>query len=357
MALGSGRRQTVTVLDTRADFGTDGVYLDTASMGLPPRTTVQALHDDIESWQRGGVRPPDYDHHVARARDLYAGLVGVDPSWVAAGPQVSVFVGVVATSLPRDAVVLVAEREFTSVSFPFLARGLTVREAPLDRLAEAVDESVSLVAVAAVQSSGGALADLDAVATACEAHHARLLVDVTQAVGWLPVDASRFDYTVCSAYKWLLSPRGTCFLTVRPELLDDLVPIDAGWYAGQDPWDSIYGTPLRLADDARRLDVSPAWHSWVGTSASLEYLSAIGTQTLHAHAIDLADRFRDAVGMPRGGTAIVALDTQGDVAHSLHRHHVSASMRAGRLRLSFHVNNSAADVGVVAAALEPHLSY
>ena len=33
----------------------------------------------------------------------------------------------------------------------------------------------------------------------------------------------------------------------------------AGWYAGQHPWESIYGTPLRLAEDARRFDVSPAW--------------------------------------------------------------------------------------------------
>lgn len=347
----------MTVLDTRADFDTDGVYLDTASMGLPPRVAFEAMQQDLEQCRRGKVRPQDYDHFVETSRELYARFVGVDASWVAAGPQVSVFTGVVAASLPPGSVVLVATNEFTSVTFPFLAAGHDVREAPLADLAEAVDDSVDLVAVAAVQSSSGAPADLAALAAACTSYDARLLVDLTQAAGWLPVDASRFDYTVCSAYKWLLSPRGTCFFTVRPELRDSLVPVAAGWYAGQDPWDSIYGTPLRLADDARRFDVSPAWHSWVGTAESLSYLTSIGSETLHAHALDLADRFRDDVGLPLGGPPIVSLDVQGDVAHSLRRHDVLASVRAGRLRLSFHVNNSAADVGVVAAALEPHLSY
>ena len=33
-------------------------------------------------------------------------------------------------------------------------------------------------------------------------------LDTTQAVGWLPVNASRFAYSACGGYKWLLSPRG-----------------------------------------------------------------------------------------------------------------------------------------------------
>jgi hypothetical protein len=40
-------------------------------------------------------------------------------------------------------------------------------------------------------------------------------------------------------------------------LIDGLTPHYAGWYAGDDPWSSVYGGPLRLASDARRFDVSP----------------------------------------------------------------------------------------------------
>ncbi len=180
------------------------------------------------------------------------------------------------------------------MTFPFLAqeaRGIRVLEVPLAEIAEHVDGSVGLVALAAVQSSDGAVAPLDEVEAAAARHGVDVLVDVTQAVGWLPVAAGRFAYTVCAAYKWLLSPRGTAFLTVRRDRWDALVPSSAGWYAGDEPWSSIYGTPLRLAPDARRFDVSPGWHSWVGTASSLALLERVGMGDLHAHALAVEAAF------------------------------------------------------------------
>jgi selenocysteine lyase/cysteine desulfurase len=99
------------------------------------------------------------------------------------------------------------------------------------------------------------------------------LLDTTQAVGWLPVDASRFAHTARGGYKWLLSPRGTAYFTISPALIGELTPHYAGWYAGDDPWSSIYGGPLRLASDARRFDVSPAWHAWVAAAPALRLLA------------------------------------------------------------------------------------
>ena len=124
---------------------------------------------------------------------------------------------------------LCAEEDFTSVLFPFLAqerRGVAVALVPLDRVALAeVDASrCTLVAVSAVQSADGRLADLDAIAAAAAHHGARTFVDTTQSTGWLRSTATRFDYTACAGYKWLLSPRGTAFFTVRPERRDELLP-------------------------------------------------------------------------------------------------------------------------------------
>jgi len=47
------------------------------------------------------------------------------------------------------------------------------------------------------------------VIDAAAAHDARVVVDATQACGWLPLDAGRIDVLACSAYKWLCSARGT----------------------------------------------------------------------------------------------------------------------------------------------------
>jgi selenocysteine lyase/cysteine desulfurase len=274
----------------------------------------------------------------------------VEPSRVAVGSQVSAFAGLVAASLPDGSEVLTAAGEFTSVIFPFHAqarRGVRVREVPLERLAEEVTPRTALVAVAAVQSADGRVAGLDALTAACAATDTRILLDTTQAVGWLPVDASRFAYTVGGGYKWLLAPRGTCFFTVRPEFADEIIPHGANWFAGEERWESLYGGPLRLATDARRFDVSPVWHSWVAQAPALDLLTE--------HALGLANRFRAAAGLPPGDSAIVSVATGADTPALLKRAGIVGSTRAGRLRLAFHLYNTADDADRAAEAVAGRL--
>jgi kynureninase len=216
-----------------------------------------ALQQALAQWRAGTADAVGYDLPLAAARSSYAHLAGVDPSAVAVGSQVSVFAGLIAANLPDGSEVLTATGDFTSILFPFYAqsgRGIRVREVPLDRIAECVTSRTTLVAVSAVQSADGRVADLDALHAASRATGARVLLDTTQAVGWLPVNASRFAYTACGGYKWLLSPRGTAYFTINPALIDDLTPHHAGWYAGDDPWSSIYGGPLGIRLGAGRSD-------------------------------------------------------------------------------------------------------
>jgi selenocysteine lyase/cysteine desulfurase len=342
----------------REEFDADVIYLNTATLGLPPRRSWEALQAALADWRAGAAKATDYDAPLARARRTYGALVGVDPQLVAVGSQVSVFAGLIAASLPNGATVLTAAGDFTSILFPFhvqAARGITVLEVPLERLADAVTEDISLVSVSAVQSADGRVADLDALRRACAGAGTPVLLDTTQAIGWLPIDAGQFAYTVCGGYKWLLAPRGTAYLTVRRDLLDAVVPHTAGWYAGGDPWTSIYGTPLRLATNARRFDVSPAWHCWVGAAPALDLLSEIGTAALHAHALGLANRFRAGVGLPTGDSAIVSSIGDQEVPDLMRAANIVGVARAGRLRLSFHVSTSERDVDRAIDALCGHL--
>ncbi len=240
-------------------------YLNSASIGLPPTSTITAMQIAIAKWQSGEAHAPEYDAPIAEARRLFAQLVSVPEERVAIGSQVSALVGLAGTVLKPGSRVVAPVGEFTSVIFPLLVRDdLQVQFVPLEHLANSIRPDTDMVAFSAVQSADGRVADVDAIVTAAATHDARTLVDATQAAGWLPLDAKRFDFLAVGAYKWLLSPRGTAFLTVRPELLDQVQPLYAGWYAGEEPWESIYGGPLRLAANARRLDLSPGWLAWVG---------------------------------------------------------------------------------------------
>ena len=329
-------------------FSPEGAYLNTATYGLPPLGAVEAIRAGEEEWRHGRTGFHGWDSAVGVARASFARLAGVDVSDVAIGPAVSPFAGLVAASLPAGARVLLAEEDFTSVLFPFLAqesRGVTADLVPAGRLPEALGAEHDLVAVSAVQSADGRLIDLDALVAAAAHHGARTFVDTTQALGWLPVDCGRFDFTACAAYKWLLSPRGTAFFTVREELRDTLVPHHAGWYAGEDVHASYYGAPLRLAADARRFDVSPAWLNWIGAAEALALLEEVGLETICAHDRAMAARLRDGLGLPPGDSAIVSVAGRpADAAERLAAAGVMAAGRGGALRLSCHLYTTERDV-------------
>ncbi len=347
----------VTPAAARAEFATEVTYLDTATMGLPPRRSWLALQEALAGWQAGTADAVGYDRPLAEARRSYARLVGVTPSTVAVGSQVSVFAGLIAANLPPGSEVLTATGDFTSILFPFLAqsgRGVKVREVPLERICDSVTPR-TLVAVSAVQSADGRVVDLDALHAATETTGTKVLLDTTQAVGWLPVDASRFAYTACGGYKWLLSPRGTAYFALRPELIDDLVPHTAGWYAGESPWTSIYGGPLRLAADARRFDVSPAWHAWVAACPAVGLLAQVGTRPLHTHALGLANRFRAGSASNQGTPRSCPWPPTTAQPPPWPPRASPDQPALAALRLSFHISTSEADVDHAIDTLRPHI--
>jgi selenocysteine lyase/cysteine desulfurase len=334
----------LTVAQARRLFSPETIYLNAASYGLPPRPAFEALQAAADEWRHGRTGWHGWDRSVGEARATWARLHGVPASCVAVGNQVSSFAGMVALSLPRGARVVCAQGDFTSVLWPLLvAAELEVDVVPLEDVPSAVRPRTALVAVSAVQSLDGRLADLDALVSAAAECGARTFIDGTQASGWLPLDAGRFDYVASSGYKWLLCPRGVCFMAIRPDAAEPLRPHLAGWYAGDDPFETNYGAPLRLASDARRFDLSPAWLSWVGAAPALAVLEDVGIEAIHSHDLALANRFRAGLAMPPGDSAIVSLPADG-LGAALREAGVMATEREGRLRFSFHLFNTEADV-------------
>ena len=340
-------------------------YLAACTAGLPTLGTLAAQHADLDAWSRAETSPARYGALVEEGRALFADLVGVSASRVATGSQTSVMAAVVADALPDGAEVVVPDGDFSSVVFPFLAqghRGVRVRSVPLEQLVTSVGPDTALVAWSAVQSATGVVTDPAPVVAAARRVGALTLCDLTQAVGVLPVTAAAFDVTITHAYKWLCAPRGVAFMTLSDTALGRLRPVQAGWYAGADVWSSCYGPAMHLADDARRFDVSPAWQAWPGAVAALHHAVSLDQRTVWRHATGLADRLCNALGSPRqgagegvgtaSGQAIVTFpDLDGAGLRAVTAAGLTASGRAGRLRIAFHHWNDEDDVTAVAAAL------
>jgi selenocysteine lyase/cysteine desulfurase len=327
-------------------------WLNTASYGLPPRQALDELYAALDDWRVGRTSWEGWDSSTGRARAAFGRLVGVDATDVAVGAQVSQLIAPVAAAVPDGARVVLPEIEFTSNVFPWLVhadRGVTARPVPVAALAEAALEA-DVVAFSLVQSATGEVADYAAICAAARAVNALTVVDATQACGWLPFDAGLADVVVVGAYKWLMSPRGSGFAYLNPEVRDRFRPLQAGWYAAEDVHDSYYGPRMRLAHDARRFDLSPAWHAWVGTAPALEVVEQLGVAAIHEHNVALANRFLAGLGLPPGNSAIVNVDAPG-AEERLAAAGVRAAVRAGRVRASFHVYNTSDDVDLALAAL------
>jgi selenocysteine lyase/cysteine desulfurase len=75
-------------------------------------------------------------------------------------------------------------------------------------------------------------------------------------------------------------------------------------------------------------------------------------EAIHRHNLDLADALARGLDREPTGSAIVAIDLPDDLpADALAG--IRASMRAGRLRVSFHLYNTMEDVERLIAAIRP----
>ncbi|MEU1602787.1 aminotransferase class V-fold PLP-dependent enzyme [Micromonospora matsumotoense] len=328
-------------------------WLNTASYGLPPEPVWTAVQEALADWRVGRTSCEVWEETTGRSRDAFAGLIGVPVTDVAVASTVSQLLAPIAAALPAGATVVVPEVEFTSNLFPWLVqqeRGVRVRTVPLAGLRDAIDAGTDLVAFSLVQSADGAVAPYAEIVAAARAHDALVVVDATQACGWLPFDGSLADAVAVGTYKWLVSPRGAALAYLTPALRERMRPDAAGWYAGKDPHATYYGPPLRLADDARRFDISPAWFSWVGTAPALELVAALDPAVIGAYDVALANRFLAGLGRPPGRSAIVAVEVP-DARQRLARAGVRAAVRAGQVRVAFHLYTTEADVDLALEAL------
>lgn len=328
-----------------AEFPGAPGFLNSATYGLPPSFLSEALTASLAEWQAGTMHAPSFDEPVRRGREAYAALVGTSAESVAMGGSVSALLGLVAAAVPDGARFATLTGEFTSTTFPFAAqaaRGVTVVELSPDELVTSAADYDGVVA-SVVQSSNGAVLDVDALRDAVAGTDTVTVLDATQAVGWKKLDLGWADVTVAAVYKWLLAPRGTAWMSLSPRISGAMTPHAANWYGGEDPWSTIYGLPLRLAADARRFDTSPAWFGALGAGVTLPWLAGLDAAEVEAHCVGLANRLCAELSLPQADSAIVSLPISG-AADRLAAAGIRASVRAGAVRVGFHVYNTDDDL-------------
>ncbi|HEV2060484.1 MAG TPA: hypothetical protein VGR11_14100 [Solirubrobacteraceae bacterium] len=88
----------------------------------------------------------------------------------------------------------------------------------------------------------------------------------------------------------------------------------------------------------------------VGAQPVLDLLNRIGIDSVYEHDVALANRFRAGLDLEAGDSAIVSIDLAGG-AERLERARTLSASRGGRLRASWHLYDTDADVDAALAAL------
>jgi selenocysteine lyase/cysteine desulfurase len=376
---GCNRRNGMSLDEVQRLFpDLDGtIYMNTASLAPGCRPAIEALTSAAANWARGRLDWLDAEHAGEEARTLFARLINAPADCVALVPTASAVAGLVATHLPKrfpqGGDILVSAGEFTSNFFPWRlleASGFNVRALPPEggRVPEqafeaAADHNTRLIAVSAVQSATGYRADLGWLRSVADRSGALFYVDAAQAAGALPldIDAPRIDALAAPSHKFLIGTRGMGYGYFNPALRDVLEPIWAGWKAASEPLASFYGPGMVLSATASRFDMSLAWINALAERQSMRVLHGLGPERVQVHNLGVAAHLRQCLqgadvpfldhGSERGST-IFACAPRGDfIAERLNEAGVIAAVRAGYVRLSLHLYNTAAQVEQVAALL------
>jgi selenocysteine lyase/cysteine desulfurase len=363
----------------------EAVYLNNASTGPLPRRTVEAVADFTARrampWM---ISEEDQFGTLRRSRELCARLIGAQPADIALMVNTSYGINLAARSLPLESgdVVLTNDREFPANIYPWLAlekRGVRLERVACidglpdeDALIRAMDviPRVRIVTTSWVSFATGYTVDLERLGAACRERGIWFVVDAIQGLGALTLDVSKLpiDVLACGAQKWLLSPWGTGFVYVNPELVQRLEPEAVGWLAtrASEDFGNLLAYDLTWLPDARRFEViTLPFQEFAGLNASLELLFEIGLPAVKKHIARLVGRIMDwtesqpGVGLlsaaqPSRRSGIVTLKP-GDLAAAAARltaAKVIFSVREGAIRLAPHCYNTIEEIDITLGALE-----
>lgn len=356
----------------------EAIFLDHASTGPLPGRARRALEDQgLRRAEPFRLRAEDLFPVLQGARDTAAALVGAPRGSIALMTNTSHGVNLAARALPFGAgdVILSTAGEFPANVYPWMAatraRGAEFRMLPLAggfpdeaailRAVES-DPRVRGVAVSWVSFWNGYRFDLDALGAACRRYGKWLFVDAIQGVGAVELDVVRanVDILACGAQKWLLSPWGTGFCYVRPELITSLEPAEVGWMA--QPATSDFTRFLEYDpawfDDARRFEVVTLdFVGFAAMTASLSLFLEVTPAAAAARVRALGDRAAAFVVAHPGVTlaspadplrraGVIALRPRdlGAASRQLTEARVSHAVREGSIRLSPHFYNTDAEL-------------
>ena len=229
----------------------------------------------------------------------------------------------------------------------------------LGRLLDAIDEYTLLVPLSLVLFRSAYIEKAAAVIEKAHRVGARVVLDVYQAAGALPLDIEALgaDFAVGGSVKWLCGGPGAGYLYVRPDLAQNLWPGFVGWAAHATPFNFATG-PIVYADGPERFQSgTPNVPALYSARAGYEIVGEIGVPAIREKSLRLTRRLIDAARVEgwalktppddreRGGSVVIDVPDGAAVTQALLARDVIVDYRPNAgLRLAPHFYNTEAEI-------------
>ncbi len=365
------------------DIPDEIAYFNCAYMGPLLKTARAAGHAGIDRkslpWN---VSPVDFFTESEKARSLFATLVGASADDIAIISSASYGIATAAKNIPlsRGLKILLLEDQFPSnvYSWMELARAsggeIVTIPTPADydwtsAVLKAIDDKVAIAALPHNLWTDGALLDLVAIGEKLKVQGAKLVLDVTQSLGAMPLDLARVkpDFLIAAAYKWLLGPYSVGFMYVAPEHHGG-EPLEYNWLnrKGSENFAGLVDYVDEYQPGARRFDMGERANFALMPVAvtALEQILAWGVaniqETLTHKTQDIAARCAGLglTSLPDDKRAghFLGLRRDGglpkDLLDRLKAENIHVSVRGSSMRITPHLFNNEADSDRLLTALE-----
>lgn len=347
----------------------DRAYLNTAAEGIPPPQVAAALAQYARDKELGMDGRARHAEHYEATKAVVAEFYGLSANEIGLCSCSSEAYNLAALALrlrPGDEVV-VNDLDFPAGATPWLQESCLAavrvwrsRAGALrtEDLIPLLGPRTRLVTVSLVSFFNGFMVRLAEVVEAVRRHSAALLaVDVTQALGRIPLDLTGADLIVSSTHKWILSTHGGGLVGVPAARAADWTVPAGGWFHLNDAFGPARFERAVSKPGAASFAVGmPNYPAVYATRAALEYIRGVGVE-----AIDRATRPLVLACLQELKRLPVELLTPTDPDHlagilafrhpaadrlhaDLHGQGVHVMSHAGRLRVAIHGYNTAADV-------------
>ena len=231
----------------------------------------------------------------------------------------------------------------------------------VDDILDLIDKDTAVVTLSHVEYACGQRYNLESFAKAAHDVGALFIVDATQSMGMVPINAQNTgaDAIVASGYKWLRGTYGAAVGYIAPSI-QSLSPGIIGFRSHKDIW-NMKAERLELPEDASRFEFTTIhFGAALGLAASIDEITNLGIQKVWERDLELTDILIEGV-LEKGleiasptndeeRSSIVSIrmpagfDT-GEVVRKLQDNYgILVTNRSGFLRVSPHIDNNKKEI-------------